>query len=86
MKCQFCCIVPHLSFVFQVLFSAMPHAFLFIPERFFVSFRASARNPVCGCFASLSMTDRSVIPNDSEESDCMDASLRYAAFSVTNWR
>ncbi|RFM23680.1 MAG: hypothetical protein D0433_09940 [Candidatus Thermochlorobacter aerophilum] len=27
MKCQFCCIVPHLSFVFQVLFSAMPHAF-----------------------------------------------------------
>jgi len=76
MKCQFCCIVPHLSFVFQVLFSAMPHAFLFIPERFFVSFRASARNPVCGCFASLSMTDRSVIPNDSEESSAW--MLRFA--------
>jgi hypothetical protein len=53
-----------------------------IPSALFLSFRARARNPVRGCFASPSMTSAVsfrtlffVIPSESEESS-MDASLR----------
>jgi len=48
------------------------NAFLLLFRAFFLSFRAPARNPLRGCCTPLSMTKESV-----------DASLRYAPFSMT---
>jgi hypothetical protein len=60
-------------------------------ERSFLSFRARARNPVHGCFASLSMTSAVsfralffVIPSESEESRAWMLRFAYAPFSMTS--